>query len=136
MNKTIPHLRECADLLTVEAHAGFVDVTQLDLPGSELAGTGSPDFAQQEGLYPNPASPRSGYDFQQGPKVSRCCTPGISQLSPFSAQGHIIWDPEMRPSSYCPVGDRLAEGQDLAALGFCPTLCRIMTGYRNMSPSC
>lgn len=37
-----------------------MDVTpevQLDLPGSERAGTGSPAFPQQEGLYPNPASP-------------------------------------------------------------------------------
>lgn len=58
MNKPVPHLRECADLPTVGAHAGFVDVTQLDLPGSELPGTGSPAFPQQEGLYPNPASPR------------------------------------------------------------------------------
>lgn len=61
MSKTVPHPEECADLPSVEAHAGFVGVTpetQFDLPGSELAGTGSPAFPQQEGLCPSPASPR------------------------------------------------------------------------------
>lgn len=57
MNKPVPHLREYADLPTVGAHTGFVDVTQLDLPGSELPGTGSPAFPQQEGLYPNLVAP-------------------------------------------------------------------------------
>lgn len=33
---------------------------QLDFTGSALAGTGNLVFPQQEGLHPNPASPRTG----------------------------------------------------------------------------
>lgn len=76
-----------ADESPVEGHAGCVEVTseaQLELPGSELAKTGSLAFPQQQWLHPNPAVTRTvalpGHNFKQGPKVSRCCAPAVSQL--------------------------------------------------------
>lgn len=71
-----------------------ISEAQLDLPGSKRTWTGSLVFPQQEGLYPNPASSRTDgllspaggtVTSNKPPRSPRCCVPGTSQLSLFSA---------------------------------------------------